>query len=81
MVKLTSLRTYFLENSHPAYSETLVKRTAKQLGREGIESMEVLAGTSVDSLKKARNIGEKSLEVALYMRDMFLIMKGDGSEV
>ena len=72
MMAFVSLMTYFLENAPPAYPETLVKRTAKQLCREGIDTMEVLAGTSVECLKKARNIGEKSLEVALHMRDMYL---------
>ena len=67
-----SIQAFFSEYAPPIFSSILVKRTAKQLTRDGIESMDDLSTVPIERLKKTRNIGEKSLEIAIYMREKYL---------
>jgi len=66
-----SIQAFFTEYAPPIFSTVLVKRTAKQLRRHGIETMDALCMISIENLKKIRNIGEKSLKIAVYMREKY----------
>ena len=72
MMRNKSIQAFFTEYAPPIFSTILVKRTAKQLCRDGIETMDALSITPIEKLKRVRNIGEKSLEIVIYMREKYL---------
>ena len=70
-----SCRVFFSDNMPPVFSRLLVMRTAKQLCRDKVEMMSELAARSYKQLERKRNIGEKSMEVIRYMRELYITGK------
>ena len=79
MMRNKSIQTFFSEHAPPQFSAILVKRTAKQLCRDGIETMDALIVLPIEKLKNIRNIGKKSLEIAICMREKYSAQNIAGS--
>ena len=67
------LGAYFIQNAPPAFKPPIVNRAVNALRRRGISTMGELCALSLDDLKKVRNLGAVSLEIALQMREKFLL--------
>lgn len=63
------IETYFKE--HAPVTGSLTNRAINALRRAGIETMYALCATSMEELKGVRDLGEKSLAVALQMREKY----------
>ena len=70
MGKGITIQGYFTEHAGD-FPPSLVKRTAHQLLRHGIETMDALCEISAEQIENVRNIGGKSLEIVLSMRDKY----------
>ena len=71
MDKDVDIRAYFAQHAHEAFNQRLVNMASKQMVRAGIESMKILCGMTVEEIVRTRNIGEKSQEVVLTMREKY----------
>ena len=63
------LEAYF--DKHAPKKKSVTNRVSFALRRSGISTMSALCAMSVEELKKVRNLGEKSLEIALMMREKY----------
>jgi DNA-directed RNA polymerase alpha subunit len=65
------VRTYLLRSAEPV--KDLTARAINALMRGGIKTMGDLARAAPEDIAKKRNLGVKSLEPALSMRDKFIV--------
>jgi DNA-directed RNA polymerase alpha subunit len=65
------LKEYFKEFAPSTEYNKLTVRTINALVRGGIETMDDLCAASVERLTRVRNLGDKCLEMALFMRDKY----------
>ncbi len=77
----TDLYTYFSQHSPPGLRNDLVNRAKNALLRGDIKTMEALAQLTPNELARVRNLGAKSLEVALIMREQYIMDKGVRKEI
>ncbi|MDR2558559.1 MAG: hypothetical protein LBC86_03310 [Oscillospiraceae bacterium] len=69
MKKHIELEVYFKEHAPSTEYNKLTVRTINALVRGGIVTMDELCAASAEKLTRVRNLGEKCLQMALFMRD------------
>jgi len=69
--------TYIRENAPATFSQLLTNRVISALMRMRVETMSALAALSVKDVAMLHNIGEKSLELALLMREKYISEQND----
>ena len=75
------LATYFTGCGHvPKDQAHVMSRCVNCLWRHGIESMEQLADMSPEQLKRVRNLGEKSMKLALHVAKQYCLENGRAAQ-
>ena len=65
------ISTYFFEHAPSTELHSLTRRAVNALVRGGIETMDMLCEAAPEKLLRIRNMGVKSLELSLIMRDKY----------
>ncbi|MCL2696446.1 MAG: hypothetical protein FWE74_00020 [Oscillospiraceae bacterium] len=65
------LEKYFKKHAPSTVYHKLTVRAINALVRGGITTMDELCSVSVEKLNRVRNLGEKCLEMALFMRNKY----------
>ena len=73
-MKDTDIRTFFEANA-AEISRTELNRTVSAITRPGIKTMEALCAITPEQIGRIKNVGEKTLSIALMFRDKYFTEK------
>jgi len=71
------IQIFFAKHAPSTKLHSLKRRAVNALVRGGIESMDMLCDTPIEKLERIRNLGTKSLELTILMRQKYLEQKSN----